>query len=92
MLDPADYRNEDVQDQLPPHADYYDRERIGSHYGQFKCGGCNWEVSFLYVLAESEEEARRLYLGGDAGLCDSCIADILVNGVYEVSLRTTEGE
>jgi len=47
-----------------------------------KCGGCNWQVTFLYALAESQQEADELYKRRDAGLCGSCIADLLVDTGY----------
>lgn len=88
MLDPDEYRYEDIQSELPPSMSDDEKKQIGSSDDSFKCGGCLWGVSRLYVMADSEEEARKLYLNGDAGLCDSCIADILTGGAYEISLRT----
>ncbi|MEM3095511.1 MAG: hypothetical protein QXV62_00745 [Nitrososphaerota archaeon] len=35
---------------------------------EVKCGGCNWEVTRLYVLADTEEEAVELVRMGEAGL------------------------
>jgi hypothetical protein len=57
--------------------------------GEVKCGGCNWSVSSLYALAESQDEADSLFLSGDAGLCGDCLCELLVNGGdgydYEIS-------
>jgi hypothetical protein len=43
-----------------------------------KCNGCNWRVSVLYVRANTREEAIKLLVSGDAGLCGDCYADLLV--------------
>ena len=52
--------------------------------GQPKCGGCNWEQSQLFVLADSQEEADEIYLAGDGGLCGDCLADLLQDCAYEI--------
>lgn len=52
--------------------------------GQPKCGGCNWEQSRLFVLADSQEEADAIYLSGDGGLCGDCFAELLHDVRYEV--------
>ncbi|MDV3293467.1 MAG: hypothetical protein LYZ70_04275 [Nitrososphaerales archaeon] len=44
-----------------------------------KCGGCNWEVTFLYVMATSEKSAVKLLRSGDAGLCGNCYSDMLAD-------------
>jgi len=49
-----------------------------------KCGGCNWAVSFVYVLAETEQQAKELYEKGEAGLCGDCMCDMLSEASYEV--------
>lgn len=49
-----------------------------------ECGGCNWETSVKYVIATSEEEARRLLDEGVAGLCADCICELLVEGGYVI--------
>jgi hypothetical protein len=49
-----------------------------------KCYGCNWRVSRLYALASSQEGAARLYKEDAAGLCGECIADLLVEGEYDI--------
>ena len=38
-----------------------------------KCGGCNWEVANLYLLAENESEAEEMYQEYDSGLCADCL-------------------
>lgn len=64
-------------------------ENKSQGFGEVKCGGCNWSVSRLYALAESQDEADRLFLSGDAGLCGDCLCDLLVEGgdlyQYEIS-------
>ncbi len=55
-------------------------------FNEVKCGCCNWEVTHLYVLANSKKEARRLLKDGDAGLCGSCMCDLLTEEKYEIEL------
>ena len=66
--------------------DDYDEESFGADDRE-KCGGCNWEVTNLYVLASSQEEADELYVSGEAGLCGDCMGELLVEGVYEIAGR-----
>ena len=42
-----------------------------------KCGGCNWKVHKLYLLASSEEEAKELY-NEHGGLCADCLVELLI--------------
>jgi hypothetical protein len=49
-----------------------------------KCGGCNWKVSNLYVLATSQEEAEQIYKKGDGGLCGDCMCELLAETSYEI--------
>ena len=49
-----------------------------------KCGGCNWRVSYLYVLAGSKEEALEMIENGEAGLCGNCMSDLIVEGNYQI--------
>ena len=56
----------------------------GAYDGRVKCGGCNWEVSRLYVLAENREQALQLIKKGEAGLCGDCMSDMLVEEGYEI--------
>jgi len=51
--------------------------RFSSEARDGKCGGCNWSVDYLYVLAISEEEAEELLRKGEAGLCGYCLSDML---------------
>lgn len=51
---------------------------------EVKCGGCNWKVSRLYVLANSKEEAVKLVKKGLAGLCGDCMCDMLAEN-YKIS-------
>ena len=53
---------------------------------EVKCGGCNWKVSRLYVLARSKEEAVKLVKSGDAGLCGDCVCDMFAECNYEITL------
>lgn len=42
-----------------------------------KCGGCNWKTSLFFVLANTREEAIKLLVSGDPGLCGECYAEML---------------
>jgi hypothetical protein len=44
---------------------------------ELKCRGCNWRVTNLYILAETPEQALRLYHKGEAGLCGDCYGEML---------------
>jgi len=44
-----------------------------------KCGGCNWRVQNLYLVASSKEEAMELYKAyGERGLCADCLVEMLI--------------
>ena len=47
----------------------------GSEDGCPRCPGCGWDVSPLYALADSQEEADRL-----EGLCSNCMCEWLLVG------------
>jgi hypothetical protein len=49
----------------------------GVHEGTGKCGGCNWEVGEVYVIATSQSEAGKLYYEEGYGLCAECITDLI---------------
>ena len=49
-----------------------------------KCGGCNWEVRNLYLMAENEEEARELYRENDRGLCADCLVELIMDEDLEL--------
>jgi len=42
-----------------------------------KCGCCNWRVSRLFVLAQTEKEALEI-IKEYGGLCGECMSDMLV--------------
>ena len=42
-----------------------------------KCGCCNWNVVFWYVLAKTVRSAKSLIRRGEAGLCGNCYSDML---------------
>jgi hypothetical protein len=50
---------------------------VGRDGASLKCGGCNWRVDRLYVLADTAEEAVSLYREGEAGLCGDCFSSML---------------
>jgi len=51
---------------------------------EVKCGGCNWRVSRLFVLAKSKREAVKLVKEGNAGLCAECFMDMIVEEGFEM--------
>jgi len=48
------------------------------HEDTGKCGGCNWEVGEVYVIATSQSEADKLYYEQNYGLCSECITDLIM--------------
>ena len=50
-----------------------------------KCGDCNNEASFVYLLGRTEEDARRAYDAHKRGLCGECIAEMLMQEEYEIN-------
>jgi hypothetical protein len=56
---------------------YIDEDRV-------KCGGCLWDVSRLYVLANSKQEAIRLVKKGEAGLCGECFMEMVVENAWQI--------
>jgi hypothetical protein len=55
-----------------------------------KCGCCNWEVRKVYLLAETREEADRLFKeSGEEdddprGLCGECMCEMLTETGYTI--------
>lgn len=49
-----------------------------------KCGGCNWRVSNVYLIADSEEQARELYKENNRGLCADCMVELIMEDNREV--------
>jgi len=43
-----------------------------------KCGFCNWRVENLYLIAETEEEAKELYNVIGSGLCADCLIEHVI--------------
>ena len=50
-----------------------------------KCSGCNWHSDNLYLIASSEEEAKKLYKEYGGGLCGFCITDMLYKEGYKIN-------
>ena len=46
-----------------------------------KCGGCNWLVRNLYLIARNEEEAVELYKENERGLCADCLVELIMEQV-----------
>ena len=51
-----------------------------------KCGKCNRHSDSLYLIASSEDEAKRLYEESGYGLCGFCLARLL----YEKGTKINE--
>jgi len=49
-----------------------------------KCGDCNWVVSTVYLMAQTEEEAREQHKENDRGLCGECLVDLMIERGYEL--------
>jgi len=50
----------------------------------WKCNYCRWPASHACVIADTEEEARRLIQNGEAGLCGECMTDLLSEKGYAI--------
>ncbi len=48
------------------------------HEGKRKCGGCNWQVEEVFVIATSQSEADKLYYEEGYGVCSECITDLII--------------
>ena len=60
-------------------ADELEKAGIDAVDGEVKCGGCNWRVSRLFVLADSREQALQMIKNGEAGLCGECMSELIVD-------------
>jgi len=60
--------------------------RFNSKEQRGKCNHCNWEVSYLYVLADTIKEAEKLFYDQGFGLCGDCMADLLSEDNYTITL------
>jgi ribosomal protein L34E len=52
-----------------------------------KCLECNWESSVVYLLADSQEEADKIYTEYGGGFCGECIAEMLTQEGYEITKK-----
>ena len=50
-----------------------------------KCGGCNWEVDNVYLLADTLAEATEIFRENHRGLCGDCMCEMIVEGGREVT-------
>lgn len=65
-------------------------EDVGRGEGEkFKCGGCLWTTTRLFVFAGSKEEAVELVRRGE-GLCGECYAE--VEAEVDARLEAAEAE
>jgi hypothetical protein len=51
-----------------------------------KCGGCNWKVANLYMMADNQESANKIYKENERGLCGDCITQLLMEIGYNILL------
>ena len=52
-----------------------------------KCGYCNWEVTYLYWMSDTKENARKEIAEMDEdgnALCGSCMCDLLAEKEYKI--------
>lgn len=49
-----------------------------------KCGGCNWVADRVFLMAETEEQAQKLYKENDRGLCAECLVEVMMEREYEI--------
>lgn len=49
-----------------------------------KCGGCNWEADRVFLMAETEKQAQKLYKENDSGLCAECLVELMMEREYEI--------
>jgi len=49
-----------------------------------KCGGCNWRVNNLYLIAETQEEAEELYRENNRGLCADCLVEMVIEAGWRI--------
>ena len=48
--------------------------------GDGKCGGCNWEIQNVFLLAHSQEEANNLCTEYEyKGLCGDCMVELMLD-------------
>jgi len=70
---------------------------VGRDEEEKKCGSCNWKVAKVYLLAESQEEADKLYEesgeedGEPRDLCGDCMYEMLVETSYTIDNEPKEG-
>ena len=63
-----------------------------------KCGGCNWHVDHVYLLAENQEQADMAFKeSGEEdddprGLCGDCMAKMLMEEKYDVTAKPKAAE
>jgi len=50
-----------------------------------KCGECNCYSDNLYLMAQSEEEAKKLYKAYGHGLCGFCFTQMLFEEGYKIN-------
>jgi len=65
---------------------------FGFGFDKVKCGGCNWETMQLFVLAVNKKKSKGLLRSGDAGLCGSCMSELLVDEEYDIEISQKRRE
>jgi hypothetical protein len=48
------------------------------------CGFCNWKTQTLYLLADTEEQAQKIYSENERGLCADCLMQDISGGDYDI--------
>jgi hypothetical protein len=51
----------------------------------YKCGGCNYEAEYVYIVAKTLKEAKKMYKNQEAGMCPYCLVDWMCEEKMEVT-------
>jgi len=49
-----------------------------------KCGGCNWAVEQVYMMADTQEGANEAFRENHRGLCGECMSEMLMEDGNEI--------
>jgi len=52
-----------------------------------KCGDCNWEVSYVYLMADTLDGAIEAFHENHRGLCGNCMCELLAECKYTITPR-----
>ena len=49
-----------------------------------KCPACGWKTGRIFVIAETKEEAERMYREEGIGMCGECLCELLAERKYKI--------